>query len=73
MVTTTIGAQGVPRAADIMGVADDAPGFAAAIIDIATDRAMARQRASAALKFIEESYTVDGLKLRLKPFFNELS
>ena len=73
LVTTTIGAQGVPRAADIMGVADDAPGFAAAIIDIATDRAMARQRASAALKFIEESYTVDGLKLRLKPFFNELS
>jgi glycosyltransferase involved in cell wall biosynthesis len=72
VVTTTIGAQGIPDASTMAGIADEAAEFAAAIIATATDRALARRRAEAALDFIAARYTVDGLKRQLRPFFSEL-
>jgi glycosyltransferase involved in cell wall biosynthesis len=73
LVTTTIGAQGIPDARTLAGIADSPDAFAASILELATDRALARRRAAAALDFIAARYTVDGLKRQLQPFFRELT
>lgn len=57
MVTTSIGAQGLPGVEECIGVADDAQALARIVVDIVTDRARSSAMAIAAHGYLREHYS----------------
>ena len=72
IVTTTIGVQGIPGAEAMAGLGDNPADFAEAVIAVATDRALALERARAGLAFIRDHYSLVAVKRIFKQFFREL-
>jgi glycosyltransferase involved in cell wall biosynthesis len=60
VITTSVGAQGIPDAGEMMFIADDAGDFANAII-LAADREVAAAKAKKSLHFISQNYSTQAM------------
>jgi len=65
LVTTQVGAQGLPGLAEVAFVLDDAPAFAEAICALLLDDALWQQRCAAQLEYAQARFTVAALRQSL--------
>ena len=62
LVTTSVGAQGIPDAAQCLFIGDDATSFASAIIECLENAPVAAEKSQRALDIIEQSYSLKRIK-----------
>ena len=71
VVTTSVGAQGLPGLKDFIPVADDPEGIADSIIDLLTDDARWLTVSKAAQGYIGSQFSVDAMAAALKKMLGE--
>jgi len=62
LVTTPVGAQGLPDLAKVASVADDAAGLAEAVVQLLTDDALWRQRACAQADYARDRFSAAAMR-----------
>jgi GT2 family glycosyltransferase/ubiquinone/menaquinone biosynthesis C-methylase UbiE len=73
LVTTSVGLQGIASDTALAFVADDPQNFANAVLRAQIDKATAKGHAEAAVRFIENAYSIKALRKAFAPFVHELA
>jgi len=72
LVTTPVGLQGIASDKPLAFVADDAQHFANSVLRAQLDKATARTQVEAAVRYMEQCYSVQAMRDAFAPFVHEL-
>src|SRR5262249_51155998 len=73
LVTTPVGLQGITSDKPLAFVADDAQGFADAVLHAQTGKVAAKTSVEAAVQYMERTYSSEALRTAFAPFVQELA
>jgi len=69
VVTTPVGAQGLPGLGDVVGIAEDAQQLADAVVDLLATPALAAEAAQSGLAYLRRNYSAERMSATLGGIF----